>query len=418
MDDDIIYRTLIYKRGNETAVYDGFLQKENKAVCIKIIYCASLADANNKLNESYTMNRVKDIRNIIKIYKTDIGQAQGRYFLRVIMDLFENGNLADLIKSRCPNNYWPEEDLLNYLTQLVEVFSILEERKVAHRDIKPENIFVSNDLKDLIVGDLGTAKEHFNLSETIAGTPMYLSPLLRQAYITFLSGSSINLQHDPFKSDVYSLGLTFLYMASLRECSDLLNLANLMEKTRQRIDELNWYPNLQPILRKMLTYSESDRESFKSIYQSLKKFNVNTTQLEKSCLVCCRIIIEEIINIGIESVCKKCWESFNEKLWTFAAAEYIDNTYISGYLNTNKCQYCKKPNHVGYSCFAFRNNPIDLKCGICSLSGNQFSNCFSNGGFWVMCQIGHNYCVVCNRGIGYNHTLCSLVMNTAYMANS
>lgn len=414
MEDDVVYGTLIYKKGNETAVYEGFLQKDKKSVCIKIIYCENLADANNKLNESYTMNRVKDIRNIIKIYKTDIGQIQGRYFLRVIMDYFKNGSLADLIKSHYPNNYWAENDLLNYLTQLVEVFSILEERKISHRDIKPENIFVSDDFNELIVGDLGTAKEQFDLSTTIAGTPMYLSPILRQSYISFMSGNNRSFQHDPFKSDVYSLGLTFLYMASLRECSDLLNLSNLVEKTRQRIDELNCYPNLQPILRTMLADSEDNRGSFKKIYLSLQKFNQKAPQIDKFCVNCCKESIEELMFIESNGVCKICWETFKGKLWTFCAVciEYPKQLFCLEYHNTNKCQYCKKEKHTGYSCFAFRNNPIDLKCGICALSGNKFCNVWING-FWVTCQEGHNYCVVCNRGIGYCHMLCSLVMNTS-----
>jgi serine/threonine protein kinase len=285
---------------------------------------------------------------------------------------------------------------------------------ITHRDIKPENIFVSDDFTELIVGDLGTAKEQFELSTTIAGTPMYLSPILRQSYISFISGNNRVFQHDSFKSDVYSLGLTFLYMASLKECSDLLNISNLAEKTRLRINEISWYPNLQPILRKMLAESEADRDSFKDIYRSLQKFNLRAPIIVKTCIICCKLNEEGIVFIGSNSVCNMCWESFKGKIWTFCEVciEYPKQSLCLGYHNINKCQYCKKNKHSGYSCFAFRNSPNDLKCGICALSGNKFSSTSTNG-FWVTCQIGHNYCVVCNRGIGYNHMLCSLVMNTS-----
>ena len=137
----------------------------------------------------------------------------------------------------------------------------MEEKKTAHRDIKPENIFVAENGTKLLIGDFGSSKAKISkMSETIAGTPMYLSPEVRKGYFKMIQGDSqSDFNHDPFKSDVYSLGLTFLYMASLKDCSDLLVLNNLEQKTHFRIAELSNYPTLQKYLKVMLEFDYKTR---------------------------------------------------------------------------------------------------------------------------------------------------------------
>ena len=44
--------------------------------------------------------------------------------------------------------------------------------------------------------------------DTINGSPLYMSPILKKAYIYKLD----EIIHDPFKSDIYSLGLMLLYV--------------------------------------------------------------------------------------------------------------------------------------------------------------------------------------------------------------
>mmetsp|Transcript_22739 Transcript_22739/g.22485 ORF Transcript_22739/g.22485 Transcript_22739/m.22485 type:complete len:226 (+) Transcript_22739:297-974(+) len=103
------------------------------------------------------------------------------------------------------------------------------------------------------------ASEH-----TIAGTPLYLSPKLREAYMNFNCGllSSNSAKHDPFKSDVYSLGLTFLYMASLKELNDLVDLKTVKYKISQRISELRYSERVKDLLTYMLEIEEAKRLSF------------------------------------------------------------------------------------------------------------------------------------------------------------
>ncbi|OMJ67000.1 hypothetical protein SteCoe_35971 [Stentor coeruleus] len=274
--DDVIYGKLLYQRGGKVEIYQGHLNSIKQDICIKILYCDAISEANELLQETYNMMRFKDVPNIIKIYKSDLSQAKNKIFVRVLMEYFPNGDLKNLINSRFPNNYWEESELLTYLTQVSEVFALLESKNVAHRDIKPENIFVSNDKTRLIVGDLGNTKEILEeLSRSIAGTPLYLSPELRIAYIEHLKGVDIkNFQHNPFKSDMYSLGLTFLYMASLKENSDMIQVSDLDNKVTLKIHELNYSLRFKDILKKMLSLDKEQRYSFHELRDCLLGTNL------------------------------------------------------------------------------------------------------------------------------------------------
>lgn len=66
-----------------------------------------------------------------------------------------------------------------------------------------------------------------------------------------------------FKSDVYSLGLTFLYMASLDNIADLSLIQGLQSKIDARINSISQYGDtVKYILRCMLNESEGEVMDF------------------------------------------------------------------------------------------------------------------------------------------------------------
>ena len=136
--------------------------------------------------------------------------------------------------------------------------------KAAHRDIKPQNILKYGN--NYIISDLGCAfKKDRGIVDTITGTPAYLSPLLRKAYNDLLNGYDIsNFIHDMYKSDVFSLGLTFLYMASLNNTNDLCTLdENLYSRIlEKRLSELRYSDFVKNLLRNMLDFYEQRRWDF------------------------------------------------------------------------------------------------------------------------------------------------------------
>jgi len=94
-------------------------------------------------------------------------------------------NLKTYLSSR--KEYFEEEDVLMFITSMIEVFAHLQKSEVAHRDIKPSNILLfSEDPLYFKVCDIGAGTavgfcDHTK-EMTVIGTPYYLSPELFRAY--------------------------------------------------------------------------------------------------------------------------------------------------------------------------------------------------------------------------------------------
>ena len=114
---------------------------------------------------------------------------------------------------------YTEKELVNILKQLESALIFLQrDKKIAHRDIKPENvlIFKNNNYR---LADFGEAKaaKFKNKINTLRGTDIYMSPLLYNG----LKASKEDVQHNLYKSDVFSLGYSLLYAISLNY--DIIN---------------------------------------------------------------------------------------------------------------------------------------------------------------------------------------------------
>ena len=99
------------------------------------------------------------------------------------------------------------------MKQLISALLYLQkEKSISHRDIKLENILIFKyNLFKLC--DFGEAKQKLerNVRNTLKGTDFYMSPLLYKGLI-----NQVNyVQHNPYKSDVFSLGICFIIASSL-----------------------------------------------------------------------------------------------------------------------------------------------------------------------------------------------------------
>jgi NIMA (never in mitosis gene a)-related kinase len=71
-----------------------------------------------------------------------------------------------------------EETIWKFTIQIMLGLQSLHSKKILHRDIKTLNIFLDDNF-DVRIGDLGTAKTlSTEFTNTIVGTPYYLSPEL------------------------------------------------------------------------------------------------------------------------------------------------------------------------------------------------------------------------------------------------
>ena len=88
---------------------------------------------------------------------------------------------------------------------------------ICHRDLKPGNLLLDEQEENIFIIDFGESKQYLqNIQEntkqilSVKGTPKYFSPELCQVYET-KKYERLN----PYKSDVFSLGLIILEMGMI-----------------------------------------------------------------------------------------------------------------------------------------------------------------------------------------------------------
>lgn len=133
--------------------------------------------------------------NIIKLYKWF--EHSGLLFL--VLELCESGTLKSYVS---PNEIISKTVFFNFLSQTVLALKFAHSRQIAHRDIKPANVLIAEGgvrLADfglsMIVNDL------ISLDESV-GALFYRAPEMFE-----------NKPYDPFKADVWALGVTFYVLA-------------------------------------------------------------------------------------------------------------------------------------------------------------------------------------------------------------
>lgn len=139
---------------------------------------------------------------------------------------------------------------------------------MSHRDVKPQNILVDGNggYKLCDFGNAKTLKPSEDENHTFLGTPLYLSPQLRQEMINKMQTLlDRRVRYSPYKSDVYSLGLTVLYMCKLAPPLDLAVLQNLQENTHHILGAIRYSDELKTVIYWMLQVSEHNRPDFQEL---------------------------------------------------------------------------------------------------------------------------------------------------------
>ena len=97
---------------------------------------------------------------------------------------------------------------------------------------------------------------------TLQGTPAYLSPKLRAEMDQLQQTNQIvRVQHDPFKSDVFSLGYSLLLLCLLQD-SDCGRSPDMRVLIPQTIHTIQYSSNLKNILLWMMAVDEDPRPDF------------------------------------------------------------------------------------------------------------------------------------------------------------
>ena len=212
--------------------------------------------------------------NIMKIYSYCIRILDSTtYALYVLMELSE-GDWDKEIKIRLmQGKNYTEKELINILFQLTSSLLYIEQNfHISHRDIKPQNVLVFPGGKYKIA-DFGEAKETKIMRQrnTLRGTELYMSPALYDG----LKHELNDVSHNPFKSDVFSLGFCFIYAAALNfnllyEVRNILDNKNINDILHKFLSKY-YSENFIVLLSSMLNIDESKRYDFIDIKTYIEK---------------------------------------------------------------------------------------------------------------------------------------------------
>jgi serine/threonine protein kinase len=249
------------KRG----VLDG-----DKQVVLKTFTSHKYSLVQDALGEARLLMSVEHPQ-ICKMYDC-FTERQGQQFcFAIVMEYFSKGDLEDEIYRRKLNaDYWSEADLFDITSGLVDALASLQRKRVCHRDIKPHNIFYKQGLT-FKLGDFGVSKKELTgataTQKTLVGTPLYFSPLCAKAFLQLELGGQTTVTHDMYKSDVFSLGLTFLRMASLKSVRGLNT--GVQGTIDNRVKGLGCSSGYKHVLMQMLRIDETERLDFLSLERLL-----------------------------------------------------------------------------------------------------------------------------------------------------
>ena len=195
--------------------------------------------------------------------------------INVLMELANSDWNKEIKKRFLAKKYYKEKEIIILLKQIIKGFLFLQDNNIAHRDIKPQNIllFPNNIYK---ISDFGEAKFIKNIKEqsTLRGSELFMSPLLYKGY----KYNQNNVLHNPFKSDVFSLGYCLIYAMCLN--LNVLDALRELTTTKAIINCINKFlmPNifsekLLNLVYKMIEPNEDLRFDFENLSNELKKYN-------------------------------------------------------------------------------------------------------------------------------------------------
>lgn len=239
--------------------------RKQVAVKVQIIKINRFQMAKRLIMEAMGMNVDSDFElfNFKQIIKKKI-LFSNDYCLCIIES--EPGvSLREIITQKQKNaTAFTQEEKDSIVIDLIEHLFSLHMNQIAHFDIKPENIIYLQSSKRYIIIDFGECQEYqpckdFSYRKLLnfRGTPFYCSPLMRKIYKKFIDSDNTEIYQDPFKSDVFSLGLIFLEVH--------LTPNIFKRKDRKTFHELYLTKNKSTLLREQFSFLIKECEDINQI---------------------------------------------------------------------------------------------------------------------------------------------------------
>ena len=192
----------------------------------------------------------------------------------IVMERLKCDLEKDAQQRMAAGKYYSERELLEMLWQFVDALRFMQRKGLCHRDIKPQNLFVAMD-GTFKISDFGSCKIDISsrAHDSLQGSPLYLSPLLKLAYRDLLQYGTTHISDHIYKSDVFSLGVTFIFLCLLSPPMALMNVEQMDRETSKIVHDVagryTW--KLLKYLVKMMRIEERDRPDFEELMREMEQ---------------------------------------------------------------------------------------------------------------------------------------------------
>ena len=232
----------------------------------------------------------QEIENEIKCYQTlsDMSTANNcfiKYYgsysegdsLNLVMDFYEKDLMRVITEKEKQSNTINEQTLGIIFRKLLQSYAEMAEVGIFHGDIKPHNI-LTDDYWNMKIIDFDVAvfkNSEFDIetmgANPVQGTIGYLAPEL-EALVAHRKNTGI---FSPEKADVFSLGLCFLQLLTMRRLENLNTFSSNAQLMRI-VDSLQ-YEWAKELLRSMLAANYHERPRFKQCFRYLDQLQLTLT---------------------------------------------------------------------------------------------------------------------------------------------
>lgn len=207
-------------RGGTSIVYEALDPNLNRKVALKVLWTPLVKDASLIQRFHREAEAAANLRhpNIVPIYA--MGHRENLHYFA--MELIQGESVEEIIDRT--GKIEPAR-AIGIIKKVALSLSYAHQQGIIHRDIKPSNIMIDNNDR-VLVTDFGLVKskkwKEVTSTQTVLGTPVYMSPEQAQGYDT------------DKRCDIYSLGVVFYHMLTGRVPFDAAEPIAILRKV---IDE-------------------------------------------------------------------------------------------------------------------------------------------------------------------------------------
>ena len=221
-------------------------------------------------NEADILKRLSETNHnfFVKFYSSSLTEEKignrVQHTLSIEMEFVEKSLKKHKDDRRSSSTGYSEAEMIELFWQLIFGFNTLVTMKILHNDIKPTNLMISDDFKIKVI-DFNVSKviRNTTVMGNAQGTLGFMAPEVREAYEKNLD---CNFRRD--KSDVFSLGLTILYMM-VDDSFDDLNQTRNKNKLLAHINQIQ-FEWLKNYLIRMLEFDPNKRCSLNEVVPNME----------------------------------------------------------------------------------------------------------------------------------------------------